>query len=102
METMTSRQRVINAIEHKSVDRMPIDLGVHFSTGISAYAYQNLRAYLGLDTDRIEMIDCVQGLARVDEDVVERFHIDTCLLNPPFPYFFAMDSRKNPGIQPYP
>lgn len=29
-EYMSSRQRVTNAIEHKPVDRMPIDLGVHF------------------------------------------------------------------------
>lgn len=82
METLTSRQRVLNAIEHKPVDRMPIDLGVHFSTGISAYAYYNLRKYLGMSIDNIEMIDCVQGLARVDDDVIDRFHIDTCLLNP--------------------
>lgn len=82
METLTSRQRVLNAIEHKPVDRMPIDLGVHFSTGISAYAYYNLRKYLGICTENIEMIDCVQGLARVDDDVIDRFHIDTCLLNP--------------------
>ena len=95
METMTSRQRVINAIEHKPVDRMPIDLGVHFSTGISAYAYQNLREYLGLSTDKIEMIDCVQGLARVDEDIVERFHIDTCLLNPPFEQTYVWNPREH-------
>lgn len=64
-EYMSSRQRVTNAIEHKPVDRMPIDLGVHFSTGISAYAYYELRKYLGLSADKIEMIDCGQGLARV-------------------------------------
>lgn len=84
-ETMTSRERVLNAINHMPVDRMPIDLGVHFSTGISAYAYFNLRKHLGLPSDEIEMIDCVQCLARVDEDIVERFHIDTILLNPIWP-----------------
>ena len=83
-ETMTSRQRVKNAIEHKPVDRMPIDLSVHFSTGISAYAYFHLREFLGLSTDHIEMIDMMQGLARVDDDIIERFHVDTMLLNPPW------------------
>ena len=83
-EYMSSRQRVTNAIEHKPVDRMPIDLGVHFSTGISAYAYYELRKYLGLSADKIEMIDCGQGLARVDQDILDRFHIDTMLLNPPW------------------
>ncbi len=79
---MTSRERVIKTINHEKTDRMPIDLGVHFSTGISAFAYRNLREYLGLSTDNIEMTDCVQLLARVDYDILERFHIDTVLLNP--------------------
>ncbi len=83
-ETMTSRQRVIGAIEHKQIDRVPIDLGVHFSTGISAFAYWNLREYLGLSTKEIEIIDPVQFLARVDDDILERFHCDCKLVNPPY------------------
>lgn len=79
---MTSRERVINAIEHKPVDRIPIDLGLHFSTGISAFAYKNLREYLGFDSSAIEMVDLVQCLARVEDDILERFHIDTKLLWP--------------------
>jgi uroporphyrinogen decarboxylase len=81
-QVLTSRQRVINAIEHKPVDRVPIDLGMHYSTGISAFAYKNLREYLGLDTDKIEMVDMVQCLARVDDDILQRFHCDTILLHP--------------------
>ena len=45
-ETMTSRQRVLKAINHEPVDRVPIDLGMHYSTGISAFAYWNLREHL--------------------------------------------------------
>jgi len=82
METMTSRQRVLNAINHKPVDRVPIDLGMHYSTGISAFAYWNLREYLGLPTDNIEITDMVQFLPRVQEDILERFHCDCMLLQP--------------------
>jgi uroporphyrinogen decarboxylase len=81
---MTSRQRVINAIEHKPTDRIPIDLGMHFSTGISAFAYWNLREYLGMGTENIEIVDPVQFLARVDNDILERFHCDAILLHPGF------------------
>ena len=84
-ETMTGRERVYKTIRHQPVDRMPIDLGCHFSTGISVVAYWNLCKYLGFDTDDIEMPDCVQCLARVSDAVAERFHIDTVLLNPPWP-----------------
>lgn len=80
---MTSRQRVAKAINGEAVDRMPIDLGMHFSTGISVFAYKNLREYLGLASDNIEIADNVQMLARVDQDVLERFHCDCILLNPP-------------------
>ena len=82
-ETMTSRERVIKAIKGEPTDRMPIDLGVHFSTGISVFAYKNLRRYLGLNTDNIEIADSVQMLARVDNDILERFQCDCILLNPP-------------------
>lgn len=81
-EILSRRQRVLRAIEHKPVDRYPIDLGGHFSTGISAFAYHNLRKYLGLSTENIEMIDSVQILARVEDDILERFHVDTKLLRP--------------------
>ena len=55
-ETMTSRERVIRTLNRKPVDRMPIDLGSDFATGISAFAYWELREYLGLSTDNIDPI----------------------------------------------
>lgn len=82
IKTMTSRERVIKAVNHEPVDRMPIDLGMHYSTGISAFAYRDLREYLGLSTDRIEITDMVQFLARVDEDVLKRFNCDCIVLHP--------------------
>ena len=91
-ETMTSRERVIRAMNHKPVDRVPIDLGSHMSTGISMFAYWNLREHLGMSTDRIWIPDMVQCLAYVDVDILERFHCDCILLEPPY----ARTSRWNP------
>ena len=84
-ETLTSRQRVIRAINREPVDRIPIDLGSHMSTGISAFAYWKLREYLGLSTDNIWIPDLVDFLAYVDDDVRKRFHVDCILLEPPWP-----------------
>lgn len=84
-ETMTSRERVIRAIRREPVDRVPLDLGSHVSTGISMFAYWNLREHLGLALDRIRIPDMVQGLAYVDADILERFHCDCMLLEPPYP-----------------
>lgn len=82
IETLTARERVLRTLRREPVDRFPIDLGAHDSTGISAFAYVALRRYLGLPADRIEIVDMMQMLARPAPDVLERFHIDTMLLRP--------------------
>jgi len=109
-ETMTSRERVIKAINLEPTDRIPIDLGSHMSTGISMFAYWNLRQYLGLDTENIYIPDMVQGLAYVDNDILERFHCDCILLEPPFKktmrwnprehYEFTIPEAANPQQNP--
>lgn len=108
-EYLSRRERVRRAIERKPVDRMPIDLGCHYSTGISAFAYFNLREYLGLDTDNVEVIDPGQYLARVNIDIIERFHIDTIVLHPGYPktrrwrvrdkYEFTVPEALKPVLQ---
>jgi uroporphyrinogen decarboxylase len=82
---MTSRQRVLNTLNHEPTDRMPIDLGMHNSTGISAFAYWRLREYLGLPVHTVDAPDINQMLARVEDDVLQRFHCDCIMLAPPWP-----------------
>jgi len=109
-ETMTSRERVLRTLNREPTDRMPIDLGSHMSTGISMFAYWNLREHLGLPTDSIWIPDVVQGLAYVDTDILERFHVDCMLLTPPWPaqrrwnprgrYTFSVPEAFDPELQP--
>jgi uroporphyrinogen decarboxylase len=73
-ETMTSRERVLKALNHEIPDRVPIDLG-GFQTGIHKRAYADLIAHLGIKED-IEILDLVQQLARPSEDILRRFHVD--------------------------
>ena len=81
-ETLTSRERVKRAVSHEPVDRMPIDLGGHGSTSISAFAYQDLREYLNLPKKEIEIADMVQFTPRIHEDILARFHCDCIRLQP--------------------
>lgn len=109
VETMISRERVIRTLNHKPVDRLPIDLGSHYSTGISAFAYWNLREYLGLTIDRIWIPDVNQFLAKVDEDILKRFHCDCILLHPGWRqtkcwnvrghYKFSIPKTMNPHME---
>jgi len=73
--TMTSRERLLTALEHREPDRVPIDLGGN-QTGIHRIAYEKLLNYLGLN-ERVEVMDLVQQLAKPSEAVLERLHVDT-------------------------
>ena len=73
---MTSRERVLLALNHREADRIPVDLSGHRSSGISAIAYPKLRAALGLPPKTVYVYDPVQQLAIVDEDVLDRFGAD--------------------------
>jgi len=74
-ETMTSRERVLTALDHREPDRVPIDLGGN-QTGIHKAAYEALIERLGL-VEEIEIMDAVQQLARPSEAVLERLRVDT-------------------------
>jgi len=49
-----------------------------------AVAYAQLRDFLGFPKKPIRVYDPVQQLAIVDEDVLERFHVDTIELGRAF------------------
>jgi len=74
---MTSRERVLHAIDHRTPDLVPIDFGGHRSSGIMAIAYGRLRDYLGLPKRPVKVYDMVQQLAVIDTDVLDRFGVDT-------------------------
>lgn len=81
---MTSRDRVLTAMSHREPDRTPIDFSGHRSSGISAIAYPKLRSYLGMEPKPIRVYDPIQQLAIVDEDLLDRFGVDTIELGRAF------------------
>ena len=74
---MTSRERIRAAINHQESDKIPIDLAGYFASGMAAIAYAKLRKYLGLEEKPIRVYDPHQVLAVIDEDVMQRFGVDT-------------------------
>ena len=73
---MTSRERVLAAIEHRQPDRVPVDLGATPSSGISAIAYGNLKKHLGMVHGATRVYDVVQQLAEPEDAVLDRFRVD--------------------------
>ena len=73
---MTSRERVLNAINHKESDRVPIDLGSNPSSGISALAHDNLMNHLGWDDQPTLIYDVVQQLAQPGDKLIDHLGAD--------------------------
>ncbi len=88
---MTSKERLICALNHKEPDRVPIDFGSTRMTGIMAIAYKKLRKYIGLNTNNIKVYDIMQQLALIDDDIMKRFEIDIVGVEPKFPRVWKED-----------
>src|SRR5512138_3733747 len=73
---MNSRERVLHSMNFRQPDRVAVDFGAHRSSGIAAMAYVRLRDYLGLPKRPPKVYDMPQQLAIIDDDVLERFHVD--------------------------
>jgi uroporphyrinogen decarboxylase len=76
-DAMTSRERIYAAFNHKETDLIPIDFSGHRSSGIGALIYSDLRKHLKLPPKPVRVYDMIQQLAVVDEDVLDRFGVDT-------------------------
>ena len=76
---MTSRERILAAIERREPDRVPIDFGSTRQTGIMAAAYHELKRHLGLESETF-VYDIYQMLAEIEEPVRKRMHSDVVAL----------------------
>jgi uroporphyrinogen decarboxylase len=81
---MNSRQRIIEAINYRPTDRVPVDFGGHRSSGIAAMAYARLKRHLGIKTGNIYVYDMIQQLAIVEPEILDHFHVDTVELGRAF------------------
>jgi len=91
---MTSRERVITALEHKEADRVPVDLGAMLSTGIMGIAYNKLKNYLGISSGRTRMYDLGQQLAEPEIEILEQIGADV------LPLFISEPKKWKPSKLP--
>ena len=77
--SLTSRERILMALNHEETDRVPIDLGSSRSTGINAIAYNKLKKHLGITSDTI-LFDVKQLLAEADYELLKRIGSDVVIL----------------------
>jgi uroporphyrinogen decarboxylase len=75
MAEMTSRERVLAAINHEEPDRVPLDIGGGSSTGILVEGYEKLKEHLGLSGET-RVMNKVFRVARLDEGIMRRLGSD--------------------------
>ncbi len=74
---MTSRERVLTAINHEEPDRVPIILGVSNATGIQMATYRRLKKMLGIQAEDRYLYDWSElGAAALDEETLLRLRSD--------------------------
>jgi len=73
---MTSRERILTALDHREPDRIPVDLGGTVVTSIALSTYAALRDHLGLPKKPVRVMETVQQIAWADEDVLDLFGVD--------------------------
>jgi len=73
---MKPRERVLAALSHQPVDRIPIDLGGTPNSTMCIGAYERLKAFLGVEAPTRELSKSFET-AYMDEAVLRRLPVDT-------------------------
>jgi uroporphyrinogen decarboxylase len=74
--SMTPRERVLAALNHQPVDRIPIDLGGTQNSTVCTGAYDSLKAFLAVTVPTQEISKAFE-IVKMDEAVLSQLPVDT-------------------------
>lgn len=97
---MTSRERVMAAVNHQEPDRVPVDFGAMRSTGIMAVEYNRLKKHLNYKGGETFVYDLMQQLAEPEEWIRRQFGADVIQLHRLCPSFGIPISERRSGVLP--
>ena len=90
---MTSRERVLAAVNFREPDRVPIDLGGTRASGINAVAYDRLKRRMGIRTPT-KLHDARQVLAEIEPEVLDRLGVDVLPLEAETARWARQDAKE--------
>ncbi len=77
MQTMTSRERLAATLRHEATDRVCVDFGAGFQTGLGAGAVHRLReALFGKSSQPVKVVESYQMLGEMDEELRRALGLD--------------------------
>jgi microcompartment protein CcmK/EutM len=77
---MTSRERIIGALNFQKTDRVAIDLGGTNATGVNAVVYNKLKKLLKITSGEIKVYDVLGQLAEIEPEVLDIMGGDVVIL----------------------
>ena len=80
---MTHKERIRSAIDHQQPDKLPIDFGSSFITGIHCSVVEQLRDHYKLEKRSVKVCEPYQMLGEVEADLLEAMRLD---VQPIFPH----------------
>ena len=84
MNTLKPRERVLRALKHQEVDRIPIDLGGTHNSTMGTQAYNNFKKYLNISSPTT-ILNPAFDIVKMEENVLKLLPVDTrsVFANPP-------------------
>jgi uroporphyrinogen decarboxylase len=76
VKILKPRERVLRALNHQEVDRVPIDLGGTHNSTMGKGAYNNFKSFLKIDSPT-EILNLAFDTVRMDELVLAHLPVDT-------------------------
>ena len=83
----TSRERLNKTINHEEPDKVVMDIGSSFTTGISAFLIERLREKLGLEKRLTKVFEPFEFLGLVEDDLMEAMKTDVAGVRSPMTVF---------------
>ena len=94
---MTSRERLAATLNHQEPDRLCVDFGAGFQTGMGAGAVHRLRqALLGQPEHRIKVVESYQMLGEIDEALRQVLGLDVVGVHGPGTMFGFKNEEWKP------
>jgi hypothetical protein len=79
---MTSKEKFLNCLNHKSTKGVTVDFGATPVTGIHVLAVENLRKHYGHEKQPVKVIEPYQMLGKIDADLAEIMGCDVIGIDP--------------------
>ncbi|MFC1936301.1 uroporphyrinogen decarboxylase family protein [Chloroflexota bacterium] len=100
--SMTSRERVLAAINHQTPDRVPIIIGVSNATGIKMKPYKGLKELLSIEAEDQYIYDWPElGTALPDENTLVRLKSDVRGVLDRHPKYVYERNKNRPAGSPF-